>query len=764
MTYNSAAINEVLSLAITHHREGRLEEAEKLYRVLLQANPNLPDANYNFAILAVSLGYVEESLPFFEKAIEVHSLSKEYYFGYIDALIRLDKMDRAKIALEEASWISNKEAIDELQKRIPEQERISEMGQKGTLCESMKTRNPRKNKEPSGKELSRWDTLFSGGNYQEGEKHALKMTKKYPNSGNAWKLLGAAHVMMLDYQEAFRATKRAIKLLPGHSEVLYNLGTIFQALEMFPQAIEWYYKALELKPDYCEAYGNLGIIFRSQAKFPEAVECYHKALVVNPDTAAMHYSLGIVFDEQGNQSEAAKSYRKAIDLNPNYADAYTNLGNIFANQGKFSQAMECYYKSVEAEPKEGYTFGNILFYMNYDPDKSAEEIYAAYQEYNSRFALPLAKHHQPHTNDKNPHRTLRVGYVSPDFNQHSVRHFLEPLLANHDTSVIEVYAYAELAKEDHMSQRYKGYCDHWIPTLGMSNEVLAQRIRSDGIDILVELAGHTNKNRLGVFARKPAPVSLSWLGYGYTTGLSAIDYYLTDEISVPVGSEHLFSEEPWRIESPCYAYSPAEGMGEVNLLPFNESGYITFGTLTRAARVNHRTIRVWAELLKRVPNSKLIINSKDYKDPSMKEMLVHRFNEHGIDEKRLEIGYSTPPWDVLRRIDIGVDCFPHNSGTTLFETLYMGIPYVTLADRASVGRIGSSILHGVGRDEWIAHTEEEYIEKLVSLASDIPSLASIRAELREQMIKSPLMDGAGFTRKVEKGYKEMFARWCQGEQ
>ncbi|MDP1784607.1 MAG: tetratricopeptide repeat protein [Sulfuricurvum sp.] len=730
MTYNAAAIYEVLSLALTHHREGRLEEAEKLYRVVLHANANHPDANYNFAVLAVDLGYVEESLPFFEKAIELHSVSKEYYFGYIDALIRLDKMDRARIVLEEAKWISSKEAVESLQKRIPEQELVPEKGQKLNILELMKTRNSMKNKEPSAKEIERWNTLFSGGNYQEAEKHSRKMTKKYPDSGNAWKLLGAVLMQIVHYQEAFYATKMAIKLLPGDPEAQYNLGVAYQGLGMIPQAEECYHEALKIQPTWYQAYGNLGIIYNEQGKFPKAIEYYRRALAINPQICQV----------------------------------YNNLGSAFNSQGSHVEAREYYYKALEAEPTHGYVFGNILFSLNYDPDLSAEEIYAAYQEYNRRFALPLAKYHKPYTNDQNPHRRLKVGYVSPDFKQHSVRHFLEPLLANHDKSVVEVYAYAEIVKEDEMSQMYKGYCDHWIPTVGMSDEVLAQRIRSDGIDILVELAGHTNNNRLGVFARKPAPVSLSWMGYGYTTGLSAIDYYLTDEISVPEGSEHLFSEEPWKIESPSYAYSPAAGMGEVSLLPFNESGYITFGTLTRAVRVNHRTIRVWAELLKRVPNSKLIINSKDYRDPSMKEILVQRFNEHGIDKDRLEIGYSTPPWNVLRRMDIGVDCFPHNSGTTLFETLYMGVPYVTLADRASVGRLGSGILHGVGRDEWIAHTEEEYIDKLVSLASDIPALASIRAGLREEMIKSPLMDGVGFARKVEKGYKEMFARWCQGQQ
>ncbi|MDE2259014.1 MAG: glycosyltransferase, partial [Betaproteobacteria bacterium] len=290
---------------------------------------------------------------------------------------------------------------------------------------------------------------------------------------------------------------------------------------------------------------------------------------------------------------------------------------------------------------------------------------------------------------------------------------------------------------------------------------LAERIHADGIDILVDLAGHTESNRLGVFACKPAPVSVSWLGYGYTTGLTAVDYLLTDDTSAPEGSEDLFSEKPWRLETPGYAYRPAEGMGSVSLLPALAQGFVTFGTLSRAVRINHRTVRVWAEILKRVDNARLVVDSKDFRDPAMQANLVKRLAAHGISQDRLEIGCHTPPWDVLRRIDIGLDCFPHNSGTTLFETLYMGVPYVTLAGRPSVGRLGSSILKGIGHPEWIAQDEAEYVDKAVALATDLPKLAIMRTGLRTEMEASPLMDEPGFARKVETAYRMMFANWAE---
>jgi predicted O-linked N-acetylglucosamine transferase (SPINDLY family) len=293
----------------------------------------------------------------------------------------------------------------------------------------------------------------------------------------------------------------------------------------------------------------------------------------------------------------------------------------------------------------------------------------------------------------------------------------------------------------------------------MSDAALAARIRADGIDILVELAGHTAGNRLGVFARKPAPVSMSWMGYGYTTGLKAIDYYLTDKASAPEGCEHLFSEQPWRLPGSYTAYRPATTTGEPSPLPALTRGYITLGTLTRGVRINHRTIRVWAAILQRLPTAHIVIDSSSFTDASVQQAAVDKFTAHGIEPERLHIGYHSPPWDVLRGIDIGLDCFPHNSGTTLFETLYMGLPFVTLAGRPSVGRIGSAILEGVGHPEWIARTEDEYVDKVVALAADLPALAHQRATLRQQMRDSRLMDEVGFARNVEQAYAQMFQRW-----
>ena len=559
---------------------------------------------------------------------------------------------------------------------------------------------------------------------------------------------------------AIESYERAIAINPNHAAAYYNLGLALLYGDDNGRVEQLFRSAVRLREGFPDAWVGLALALEAQGNFDGAIESYRKAVRIKPDYAEAYRNLGLIYLQRGQVQAALESYGQALLITPDDADVHLGLGGVLQEQGEIDAAIEKYRSVLALQPDHAGGHANLLFALNYHPDKSAEEIFSAYRAYDERVGLPQRSSWRDHVNDRNTTRRLRVGYVSPDFNHHPVRHFLEPLLEHHDKTVVEVFAYAELTQEDVVTTRYRGYADRWIPTLGMSDAALAERIREDRIDILIDLAGHTTNNRVGAFARKPTPVSMSWLGYGYTTGLSAIDYLLTDGASAPQGSEGLFSEQPWRLAIPGYVYRPAEGMGPVSALPAVERGFVTFGMLTRSVRINHRSIRVWSEILNRVAGSRLVVDSKNYLDSEMRERLSERFAAYGIPSERLDIGFHSPPWDVLRAMDIGLDCFPHNSGTTLFESLYMGVPFVTLAGRPSVGRLGSSILHGVGHPEWIARSEDEYADMAVALAGDLPRLAALRAGLREQMQASALMDEPGFARKVEAAYREMFARWA----
>jgi protein O-GlcNAc transferase len=583
-----------------------------------------------------------------------------------------------------------------------------------------------------------------------------------PNTAHAHANLGEALQQQGDLPEALACYQRALQLEPQMVGALLNMGLLLYRQGDLAAAVRIFQDALAVAPDHVETLSNLGAALTALHRLPEACEVLNKALCLAPTHVGSHINLGVALWERSDLDAAQASYRRALTLSPDHSAAHGNLGTVLQELGEHDAAIASYRSALSIEPDYADAQNNLLFTLNYHPDKSAQEIYAAYREYDERMGLPLRSTRRKHTNTRDATRRLKVGYVSPDFRKHSVRHFLEPLLAHHDKRLVEVFAYAELSVQDDITARYRRLVDHWVPTVGLSDEALAERIRSDGIDILIDLAGHTAKNRLGVFARKPAPVSMSWLGFNYTTGLSAIDYFLSDGASAPEGCEDLFAEQPWRLATPGYAYRPAEGMGPVSGLPAHDTGFVTFGTLTRSVRINHRSVRVWSQILHRVPRARLVVDSKNYQDEGMRSALLNKFSAHGIGPERLQIGFHSPPWDVLRGMDIGLDCFPHNSGTTLFESLFMGVPYVTLAGRPSVGRLGSSILQGVGHPEWTARSEDEYVELAVALAGDLPKLAALRAGLRAQMQASALMDEPGFARKVEAAYREMFSRWAAG--
>ena len=549
------------------------------------------------------------------------------------------------------------------------------------------------------------------------------------------------------------------------SITLYNiLGMAYAKIEKFDNAIENYQIALNLNPQYHLTFYNIGILYHEKKEFEKAIFYYKKAIEHFPNYLNALYNLGFVYKQKGQFVKAAKLFKTIISKEPKYFNAYRCLSEIFCEYGDFKTGEKnlrtSFEKLIEEKkitPNSLDHFSHIFFGLNYNPDYSAEQIYSYYKQFDQKFGVPLQKHWQPFPQIKKNKPKLKIGYVSPDFKKHSVENFLKPVLKNHNHKKFEIYAFAELSQEDSTTQEYKSYVDQWVPTQGFTDWEMAQKIRELEIDVLVDVAGHTKGNRLGVFAYKPTPISLSWLGFGYTTGLSAIDYFLTDSIVAPQGSEHLFSEKIWRINDYCYCcYEEKAEMGKVGPLPALEKGYITFGTLTRAIRINDRVIKVWAEILKRIKNSKLLINSKSYDNMLASRLLIKKFQAEDISPNRLEIGYQSPPWDLMRQIDIALDCFPHNSGTTLIEHLYMGNPFITFSNRPGVGKIGSSILCTLGHSEWVATSEEEYIQKAVNLASDIEKLNIIRGSLRKKMEQSPIMDHKGFVKKLEKAYKQMW--------
>jgi protein O-GlcNAc transferase len=619
-------------------------------------------------------------------------------------------------------------------------------------------------------------------------------TELCPGNIDAWCHRGMSSIMTLKPEEGRVYLQKALELDPNHHETLCWMGQSYKAEHNPHKALEYLSRGLQLKPDYQPGWNMLGEVYRSVGRQHESEGCFMRALAISPLQPLAWNNLANTYLDGHVLGEAEKVMQVALQLNADDPSLWTNMGNILSAGKRLKEALAAYRKALEVMPSyqpvlinlagvESH-FGNLdrsidllrqvielpgastnlLFFANYHPDWTGEQVYQLYRDVTVKYP---PREYFSYDNERRTDRRLRIGYMSPDFRHHVCAIFIEPLLRNHDHEQVEVFGYSLVRREDQMTERFIGYADHWRHCVGLSDQAIAEQIRADGIDILVDLAGHTGNSRLQVFALKPAPVQVSWwMGFAFGTGLKQVDYFLADEQMLPAGCESSFAEQLWRMPAPAVAYiPPAKMQVDIPPLPALANGYITFGSLTRPVRLNYKVIHAWSDLLKRVPNSRLMLDSNSFHDESLCEFYREQFADHGIEAERLLLGYTSPATKALAQMDIALDCFPHNSGTTLYESLFMGLPVVSLRDRPSMGRVGALILHGMGRDEWIANTQEEYLDKLVALASDVPALAHIRSGLRDEMLASKLCDGLDFTKRMELTYRQMWQRYCdEGEQ
>ncbi len=589
-----------------------------------------------------------------------------------------------------------------------------------------------------------------------------KSLKVNPQDVSVYYNLGIIYYKICEYNLSVKYYKSAINIDPNFNDTYFNLAAVFERLEKFESSLKYYILANKKNPKDKKTLSKIRETFKKLNRNNDAVFYFEDALCKNPNCLNVMYNLAVCYKNNLQYDSSSKLLKKIIDLKPSHVDAHLHLGQIYILTSSFNSGLEEFKKAIKIDTKFDDSHSIFLFNLNYSPDLNDRQIYSYYEKFNKQYCAQFKKKWKPFNNKKIQGKKLKIGYVSPDFKNHSMKGFLEPIISNHNHDDFEIYAFAELKFEDSASEAYKSLVDHWIPTKNLSDNDLVAKIRESQIDILIDLAGHTDGNRLGVFAQKPAPVSASyWLGYAYTTGVKAIDFFLSSSVMVPKGCDHLFSEKVWRMKGNNAPWIPKSNMGPVSKLPAIKNKYVTFGSITRGIRLNNRVIKVWSQILKKVPNSKLIINSQDFKSSIFTNVITKKFRLFGVDEKNLNFYFESPPWDTLRNIDIALDCFPHNSGTTLMEHLYMGNPVITMADRPSVGRIGKHYLNGINHLEWVAKNDYDYVEKSILLASDFLKLDKIRKTLRSEMETSYIKNPRCFTAQLEQTYKEMWDNYCK---
>lgn len=567
--------------------------------------------------------------------------------------------------------------------------------------------------------------------------------------------------------EAEASFRTALKHQTDYPAAWNGLGTLLQRKGMLTEAAQAFRHAARQAPDWAEAHTNLGVVLLGLEQRDAAAAALHQALAANPAHAPAQGNLGALHLRAGRPMAAEVACRAAVALAPDEHRWLANLAVALEMQGRHEEAEACYRQALALRPDYAVGHGNLLFALNYRTDLSAEAIFAEYQSWDRSHARHLAPAARQFALDCTPGRRLRVGYVSPDFRQHAVALFAEPLLAAHDRSAVELFCYADVVVPDATTKRLRALADQWRFTVGTSDAELAEMIRQDHIDILVDLAGHTAGNRLLTFARKPAPVQVAYLlGHGYTTGLSAMDAFLADAELAPEGTQALFSERLIRLPRIPLAYAPPADMPPVSPPPASVNGFVTFGHFGRPERLNEQVIAAWARILRAVPRSRLVLNNRPFQEAAFRALFIARFAAHGIDPGRLDLVYTTPQthaWAAYSGIDIALDPFPHNAGTTTIEALWQGVPVVSLAGRPTVGRFGASILHAVGLDDWVVHDVDFYVARAVAAAADTGALAQLRAELRPRFAASPLHDAAGLARLVEATYRALWDEWRQGD-
>lgn len=573
-----------------------------------------------------------------------------------------------------------------------------------------------------------------------------------PDDVNALALSGQIDLNRADYPAALAKFVRARRLAPGFADAWMNEGSALRALGRPSEALVAFEHAASLAPDHALNICNRGLAKLDLGDAEGAIADISRADALMPGQPLIRTNLAVAL-KGANRPHAALALFEAIGSPGNAAAVRQDLLD-------HSGARLGYEIALSAEPGRADIESNRLFAANYDPDANPARIKALYAAWGARQERPGA----PHANDRDPARRLRVGFVSADFRRHSARHFLWPLIASFPAEEAELVAYANFAGEgDAWSARYRSKFDRWRSFPNPDDDALAAAIRADSIDVLVDLSGHTQGNRLGAFARKPAPVQVTWLGFGGTTGLSAIDWYIGDPRLVPDGAEEAFVERVWRLPRTAFVYAPQDPMPDVAPLPMLANGHPTFGSFTRTVRYNERCMRLWAKLLAAIPNARLLLNALVFGEAATAALFRRRFAEWGGDVSRLDLIATSPQpatWEAYGRLDVALDAFPHNSGATTFEALWMGVPTISKRDRAPLGRFGDSILGACGLGDWVVDDEDAYIARARAAVADPHALAALRAGLRNRLKASALGDEAGYARDFAAALRGMWRAYC----
>ncbi|MEY2929393.1 MAG: hypothetical protein RL033_142, partial [Pseudomonadota bacterium] len=624
------------------------------------------------------------------------------------------------------------------------------------------TNNPPATSAAAREQLARLLPVLSAGNEARASEVLLVLDLATERRAERALALGRVLREQQRHAAAILCFELALSLAPD-IEVCRELAEALFHLGQRERAQLRVLQGLDLEPRDVHSYRLISAWLASDLRFCGSETRWQTLLAHCPDDVVALVNLGAAAQRMGRPSEAVPLQRRALQLRPDLIEPYINLAAALSDQGTVQEAALAHRQALAIDPTRWAVHSNLLLNAHFDPELSPEAMLAKHRELGRALSEWLGPVQRKFLNGPDPGRRLRLGYVSPDFNDHPVAHFLEPVLREHDPRAYEVFCYSDVARPDAVTARLREYASVYRSCAGDTDEALAELIRMDEIDILVDLAGHGLHNRLPVFARKPSPVQVSWLGYFDTTGLDAMDYRIADLHSVPPGAERYFVENVVRLPRSATCFLPRLSP-EPAPPPCHSHGHISFGCFSNPSKISRDVAAVFGRILRNVAHSRLVLKYHTFADPGIIARFARWFAEEGIARDRIVFQGHSPLEQYLgafAEVDVALDPFPYSGETTALHTLWMGVPLVALEGRTVAQRLASRVLRVAELHDCVARSVDEYVRIAERLAADPAGLASTRRTLRQRLEASPLLDHRGFTRELEAAYRGMWARWCQ---
>ena len=731
----------------------KLEQAVVCYKKSIKLNPSFAQAHYNLGNVYKNQANLKRAEASYRKALKIDSSHVQIYCNLAQVLYEQGDFSGALSSYEQALSMQ----VDFSPAHVGLGAVYKAMGR---LQESEKSFKRAVSLSPDDVDAyNNLGALFKeSGRFSEAEvcyKAVLAIT---PESADAYNKLGLLLKELGRSAESLACYIKALDIAPQREDIHTNLGLVLAGDGRLSEAVICHKKALEISPDYWPAHNNLGLALQSLGLFAEAESSFNKAIELNPTQALVYSNLSLALVAQGFIIKAETCLNKAIELDPNYVNAYINLCTNHLAQGHALKAEAVCQQALQLQPDSVMAKSNLLFTMNYSGNHSAAYRLEQARQYNDIVEKKVNDVFTLWQHDPAAQR-LRVGLVSGDLRQHPVTYFLENWAQHVDSARIELFVYSTDIREDAVTARIKPYFSSWRSLVGLADQAAAKIIHDDGLHLLLDLSGHTAANRLAIFAWRPAPVQVSWLGYFATTGMSSIDYFIADEVGVPVLNQSQFVEKVKYLPDTRLCFTAPDAQVEVSDLPALVNGYVTFGSFQTMVKASDDVLALWAEVMLALPNSRLRWQCKSFADPVVADDLRRRLAQFGIHSDRLTLlGYVSRNayLSAHAEVDLILDTFPYPGGTTTCEALWMGVPTLTIAGDTLIARQGASLLTAAGLSHWVAQSREDYVSKALMHARDLKGLARIRQTLRAQVLASPLFDATRFAKNMESMLWEMW--------